>query len=334
MSGVTSHTIYFTGPKSVELRTEQCTPGSDEVVLESELIGVSCGTELLLYRNEFPPGVSEDGLSGIPQQLEYPVAYGYMNVAHDAQGRRYFAFAVHSDRFSAAADSLIPIGDLPADDAVFTASMETALGIVQDARPLPGDHILVTGQGVVGLLVTELLVAQGLLTVYTAEPAPSRRRAAEATGASLLPVDTQQARARLLEETDARGVDLAINVSGSAQAMQFAIDNLAFEGRLIEASWFGNKASQLQLGRNFHRKRLTIEASQVSNVAGSFMRRWSKTRRMQYVLDLLRRVRPGRYITHRFSMTDCGSAFRLLDRGEDGVLQPVFVPGGATETST
>lgn len=334
MSAVTSHTIYFTGPKTVEMRKEQYNTGSDEIVLDSELIGVSCGTELLLYRDEFPAGASEDGLSGLPQEIRYPVAYGYMNVAHDAQGRRYFAFAVHSDRFSATPDSLIPIGDLPADDAVFAAGMETALGIVQDARPLPGDHVLVTGQGVIGLLVTELLMVQGLLTVYVAEPNPSRRRAAEATGARLLPGDTQQAQARLLEDTDSRGIDLAIDVSGADEAMQFAIDTLAFEGRLVEGSWFGNKASRLELGRTFHRKRLTIEASQVSNVGGSFARRWSKARRMQFVLDLLRRLRPGKYITHRFPMTECASAFDLLDRGEDGILQPVFVPGAERETST
>lgn len=334
MSAGISNTIYFTGPRAVEVREEELDTGPGKVMLDSELIGISCGTELLLYRNEFPAGTSEDGLEGLPEKLQYPVAYGYMNVAHDSHGTRYFAFAPHSDRFSATPESLIPIGDLSSDDAIFAAGMETALGIVQDARPTPGDHVLVSGQGVIGLLVTELLMANGLLTVHAAEPVDYRRRAAEATGARVLPVDPTHAGKRILEETDNRGIDLAIDVSGADGALQFALDNLAFEGRLIEGSWFGSKTSQLRLGRNFHRRRLTIEASQVSNVGGSFVRRWSKSRRMSFVLELLRRLRPGKYITHRFPLGECGSAFELLDRGEDGILQPVFVPGAETETST
>ncbi len=326
-------TMYFTGPRSVELRRETVRPNEGEIFLESELIGISCGTELLLYRDEFPKGATEDALSGLPSELTYPVAYGYMNVCRDDAGNRYFAFAPHSTRFAAQPGALVPIGALPAEDAVFAASMETALGIVHDAAPLPGDHVLVLGQGVIGLLVADILRANRLVSVYVAEPANFRRRAASQAGSAVLPADPDEASKMLLAATGERGVDTAINVSGSDRALQFAIDNLAFEGRVVEASWFGEKTQNLRLGGRFHRKRLTLTASQVSNVASGIASRWSKERRMRFVVELLGELSPSRYITHRFSMDECEKAFALLDNPDSEILQPVFVPDTATRRS-
>ncbi|MFP4644808.1 MAG: zinc-dependent alcohol dehydrogenase [Spirochaetales bacterium] len=326
-------TVYFTGPRAVELRREPIHLKEDEILVESELIGISCGTELLLYRNEFPKGPTEDAISGLPSTLSYPTPYGYMNVCRDRENNRYFAFAPHSTRFGARIDALVPIGGLPAEDAVFAASMETALGIVQDTNPLPGDHVLVLGQGIIGLLVADLLRADGLVSVYVSEPAPFRRQKACEAGTAVLPADSAEASELLFAATEGRGVDTAINVSGSDTALQFAIDHLAYEGRVVEASWFGEKSQTLALGTRFHRKRLTLTASQVSNVAGSFSSRWSKDRRMRFVVELLGKFAPSRYITHRFSLRECDKAFALLDDPRSEVLQPVFVPAEEPERS-
>lgn len=329
-AGLTADTVYFTGPRTVELRREPVYRGDEERLLESELIGISCGTELLLYRDEFPKGASEDGLSGLPSTLSYPVAYGYMNVCHDSEGNRYFAFAPHSTRFAASPESLVSIGSLPAEDAVFTASMETALGIVQDANPLPGDHVLILGQGVIGLLVADILRANRLISVYVLEPDPYRRRKASEAGSAVLPEEDSEASRMLFAATEDRGVDTAINVSGSDAALQFAIDHLAYEGCVVEASWFGEKTQNLALGGRFHRKRLTVTASQVSNVGAALSSRWSKSRRMRFVVQLLGELSPSRYITHHFAMDECRDAFALLDDPASEVLQPVFVPPAAT----
>ncbi len=326
MSEARSRTVYFTGTRSVELREERVTSSPGQRMFHSELIGISCGTELKLYRNTFPRGATQDGLASIDTQLEYPCAYGYMNVARDEDGKRYFAFVPHSTAFAAASESLVDIGDLPAEDAIFLANMETALGIVHDAAPRPGEQVLVLGQGVVGLLVSEILSLLGLVTIYAAEPREFRRSAAASISQTLLPPERRRALDTLQEETGGRGVDVAINVSGSASALQSAIDALAFEGRVIEGSWYGDTPIELRLGRDFHRKRLSIVSSQVTNVAGELHYRWSKERRIGFVIELLHRVRPSRYITHRIPIAECGRAFELIDEPDSPVLQPVLLP--------
>ncbi len=326
MSEARSRTVYFTGTRSVELREEHVTALPGQRVFHSELIGISCGTELNLYRNTFPRGAAQDGLASVDTQLEYPCAYGYMNVARDEDGKRYFAFVPHTTAFAAASESLVEIGDLPAEDAVFLANMETALSIVHDAAPRPGEQVLVLGQGVVGLLVSEILSQLGLVEIYAAEPRDFRRNAAASISQTLLPPESDRALESLKEETGGRGVDVAVNVSGSASALQLALDALAFEGRVIEGSWYGDTPIELHLGRDFHRKRLSIVSSQVTNVAGELHYRWSKERRMDFTIELLHRIRPSRYITHRIPIAECGRAFELIDEPDSPVLQPVLLP--------
>lgn len=326
MSEVRSRTVYFTGPGSVELREERVVPSSGQRLFRSELIGISCGTELQLYRNTFPKGAAQDGLASLGERIDFPCAYGYMNVAHDENGKRYFAFVPHSTAFATADESLVEIGDLPAEEAIFTANMETALGIVHDAAPRPGEHVLVLGQGVVGLLVSEILSRLDLVTVYASEPREFRRRAAASISQTVLPPESVRAVDSLRAATAGRGVDVAVNVSGSADALQTALDALAFEGRVIEGSWYGDKPIELRLGLDFHRKRLSIVSSQVTNISGELRSRWSKDRRLDFVIELLQRVRPSRYITHRIPIAECDRAFELIDDPDSPVLQPVLLP--------
>jgi threonine dehydrogenase-like Zn-dependent dehydrogenase len=43
-------------------------------------------------------------------------------------------------------------------------------------------------------------------------------------------------------------------------------------------------------------------------------------------MEMAQRVRPSRYITHRFGFAEAQQAFELIDRGDDGVLQVVLDP--------
>ena len=105
-----------------------------------------------------------------------------------------------------------------------------------------------------------------------------------------------------------------------------ALDLLGFSGVLVEASWFGEKMVELQLGGNFHRGRIEIRSSQVSNISPGISGRWSKDRRMGAVLELLGEIHPGRFISHRFSIDDASAAFALIDSGQSDVFQVVLEP--------
>jgi hypothetical protein len=305
---VKAKALYFTAPGTVELREEDCRPVGEQVLVRSRLIGISHGTEMLAFRGLMPQGLEADSsLKSLAGTLEYPLKYGYINTGETESGRRVFAFYPHQDLFFAEQERLV------------------ALSIVHDANPRFGECVLLIGQGVVGLLTAEILKRGGAGKVITVEPYAGRRRASEAIGCvALRPgVELQE---RILEHTDGRGADVAINVSASAEGLQVAIDNLAFEGTVVEASWYGSRQVTLDLGRAFHRKRIKLRSSQVSRIDPALTGRWDKGRRLERVLELLQAIRPSRYISHRFALDRAQEAYELLENHPERSIQIVLEP--------
>jgi NADPH:quinone reductase-like Zn-dependent oxidoreductase len=324
---VKARALYFTAPRTIELREEDCRPVEEHVLVRSRLIGISHGTEMLVFRGQMPRGLEVDtSLESLTGTLDYPLKYGYINTGETETGRRVFAFYPHQDLFFAEPQHLIELPSrLDFADAVFLANMETALGIVHDANPLFGECVLLIGQGVVGLLTAEILMRGGAGKVITVEPYAKRRRASEAIGCVALQPGAEL-QERILEHTDGRGADVAINVSASAEGLQLAIDNLAFEGTVVEASWYGSRQVTLGLGRAFHRKRLKLRSSQVSRIDPALTGRWDKGRRLERVLELLQEVRPSRYISHRFALDRAQEAYELLEKHPERSIQIVLEP--------
>ena len=210
--------LYFEGPGRVSVRDVDLSgPVADgQVEVTSALIGISHGTEMKVFAGDLPAAEAADlTLEALRCPMSYPLRYGYINVGTTAGGERVFAFYPHQTRFRVAARDTAAIpADVPFDDAVFLASMETALAVCQDAAPVAGESVLVVGQGVIGLLVAEILGSWPLARVVTLEPHAARRRASEALGCLALdPADSDVA-ARLAGATAGRGFDTAVNVSG------------------------------------------------------------------------------------------------------------------------
>jgi riboflavin biosynthesis pyrimidine reductase/threonine dehydrogenase-like Zn-dependent dehydrogenase len=316
--------LVFTAPGKAGLRRLILEPAPDELVVESRLIGISAGTELAVFRGECRD-FSGESLPGL-QPAGYPLAYGYINVGLAPDGSRVFGFAAHQDRFCAKADELIQLGGLSWEDAVFLPSMETALGIVHDAHPRLGDRYCVAGQGVVGLLVTRILVSMGV-GVISLETSAFRRRISREAGALSLDPGNPGLSADLASLTGGNGWDRAINCSGSEAALQLLIDHSPADSTIVEASWYADRRVSLGLGQAFHRKRLRIVSSQVSFLGSGMARGWTKARRFGVVLDLLDRLQPSTYISHRFSLEDAEKAYAVLSSPVAEVLQVVIDPG-------
>jgi len=319
--------LYITAPRSVEVLPITVHCGEDEIEVTSTLMGISAGSEMLAYNGALPQGNHGETLSSLQDASAYPVKYGYVNVGKTADGSRLFAFYPHQDFFSIPPEECVFLpDDVSNEDAIFLANMETALGIVHDARPLVGDVLFVAGQGVVGLLVAELLQRSGHSRVFTADLSSMRREWSEKLGCTALDPETVDVADYLKHNTGGRGVDIAINVSASETGLQLCVDATAFEGTVIEASWYGSKDTTVSLGRAFHRRRLTIKSSQVSHIAAALSPRWTKERRMAFTIDLLREIKPGKYITHRVPLDRGADAFRLLQEKRNEVLQIALEP--------
>src|SRR3990170_6681977 len=247
--------VYFTGPQQVEVRQEplpELCPGS--VLVRSVCSAISSGTEMLLYRGQVPEDLAvDDVIPALTGELRFPLKYGYASVGVVAEvgegvdrsweSRRVFSFNPHETHFLASPSDLIKIPDnLPSEEAVFLANMETAVNFLHDGRPLLGESVVVIGQGVVGVLTTMLLCRIPLAGLVTLDPVARRREVSLSVGAhaSFDPTAAgvqNKVLTALRGMSASAGADLVYEVSGSPDALNLAIALPGDSGRVIIGSW-------------------------------------------------------------------------------------------------
>ena len=205
---------------------------------------------------------------------------------------------------------LVPRG-VAAEDAVYLPSVETALSLVQDAKPITGETVQVVGAGLIGLLVVSILSKHPLGELRAVEPLPTRRALAMKVGASVA-VDP----AELIGGGQTEAADTTIEVSGVAAGLQTALDHTGYGGEVVVGSWYGNhaKPATLRLGLPFHRSHLRLLVSQVSRISTELQDRWTKPRRFTTAWNLLKELRPSQTMTTKVvAPQEVGLAFEALD---------------------
>lgn len=329
--------VRFVGPRSVAVdSTPIPTPDDDEVLVEATVSAVSAGTELLVYRDRVPDDVPLDStIDALAEPFSYPLSYGYAVVGvvaetgsavdPDWEGRRVFAFHPHESHFCVAPDALVPLPvDVADEDAAMLATVETVTGFAMDGRPRIGERVVVFGQGVVGLLTTATLGRFPLADLVAVDCHASRRERALELGADAVfaPDDVP---AGIRERFDGDGrADLAYELSGNPDALSDALSATGEEGRLLVGSWYGEKRASLDLGGRFHRSRMRVRSSQVSEIDSAHAGRWDKSRRLDYALESLSELEPSALVTRRFPVEDAPEAYDLLDRSPEECLQLLF----------
>jgi hypothetical protein len=93
-------------------------------------------------------------------------------------------------------------------------------------------------------------------------------------------------------------------VSANEKGLQYCIDHTAEEGKIIELSWYGNNPVLLQLGGNFHYKRLQIISSQVSAIPNEKKETYNFLTRKQLVEHLLRTIDYSIFISNIISFDE------------------------------
>lgn len=323
--------LWFTKPGKVELReSELGLLAEDDVLVKTLTSGISAGSEMLVYRGQLPKDIpldtsikAFDGLDG-----SFPLPYGYACVgiiaetgsalSNKLKGKKVFAFQPHASHFICKTEQVIFLPDeMTIETGIFLANMETAVNFFIDGAVQHNDKVAIIGAGVVGLLLNDVLNFHYENNIAVIDTLKIRRElAAEQRHTSSLDPDSKA--------IEVSKFDLIFELSGNPQALNMAIEMCDFAGRIIVGSWYGNKPTALNLGGAFHRNRLKLISSQVSTISPEHSADWTKDKRLQKAMSLLTELDVGKYITHRFALSDANKAYSLLDKVEDQTLQVIF----------
>ena len=334
--------LFFKQPNVMELRENTVPePIDDHVLVAVRFSGISAGTEMLVFKDQFPKHMDVDlTIKSLAKPFQYPLLYGYSCVGRVAAvgsrvdpgwlGRRVFAFHPHESHFTKPITELIPLPDIvPDEDAIFLPSMETAINLIMDGQPVIGEHVMVWGLGIIGLLTIGLLSHYPIDRLIGVDPLPLRREKAIDLGAYKALSDREDGfdkkMAALFSRADGDDkADLIYELSGNPAVLNQTLDWAGYTSRIVVGSWYGKKAASINMGGAYHRDRITLISSQVSTIDPQRTGRWTKMRRQQFALKMLSALRPRRLITHRWDVRKAQSAFDLIAERPQEVLQVVL----------
>jgi threonine dehydrogenase-like Zn-dependent dehydrogenase len=248
----------LTGPKTIELQEYPEPPlDAHQVRLHTLYSGISAGTELASYRGTNPylnkrRDSTRRMFVASDETTLYPVTnLGYEEVGEIVDlgsavsslklGDRIWGTWGHksthvADETWAAQRILDPTLDPRC--GIFSHAGAIGLNVVLDADIHVGEYVAVIGQGVMGLVVTQLARLNGG-TVFAIDALPHRLDLARELGAAeTIDARAHDAAAVIKSLTENRGADVSIEITGSYRALQSAIRATAYNSRVVVASFF------------------------------------------------------------------------------------------------
>ena len=304
-------------------------PGRDEVLVNAIYCGISPGTERLIIRGEFPEQLNlDESIEELRIPAVYPFPYGYnlTGVVKKAgakdnewmEGKRVLIFHPHQNKAVVNTQRLIFLpDDISSETAVFIPSCETAVTLIHDASPLMGGRVCLYVVGLVGQIAARMLSSFPLDELALVEPSPFRRDfVSDINNASVffsdadIPADVFY--------------DLTLELSGNPDALKSSLKHAAYDGRIVAGSWYGNKPVSLDLGSQFHRKRLRIISSQVSTISPALRGRWDYTRRLHTAVKWLAVNQKSSWITHKIPFKKAPEAYEIISRPGGEYLQVIL----------
>jgi 2-desacetyl-2-hydroxyethyl bacteriochlorophyllide A dehydrogenase len=339
--------VQLSAPYQVELvetDREPLPPGHLRV--RTWYSGISAGTELTTYRGTNPylaKTWDQDRRLFVegPPSVSYPVSgWGYSEVGEVIEvadgvtavrsGQVVAGVWGHRSEGVVAADAVnwlvLPEGLGPMD-GVFARVGAIALNAVLAAEARLGEKCVIFGQGVLGLLATQLGVLSGV-DVLAVDALEHRLELAASFGAlHTIPAWVEGgAGARVRALTLDSGADSAIELSGSYQALHEAVRSVGLAGRVIASGFYQGEGMGLRLGEEFHHNRVEIQCSQIGGPPLALGPRWNQRR---LTTTFLRQVAIDRLVVAPLvsDVLDAGDvqrAFAMLDRSAAETLQVVL----------
>jgi threonine dehydrogenase-like Zn-dependent dehydrogenase len=231
----------------------------------------------------------------------------------------------------------LPDGASP-QSALFISMGTVALQAIHDAQVKLGDHVAVIGLGAIGLLTARMARLSGAATVHVVDPVEARRRIALDLGADAAydPAGAEPSTGVVVKRAlGGRGVDVAIETSGSDAGLHDALACAHLAGTVVAAGFYQGGAARLRLGEEWHHNRLTLVSSMSAwgaphrNAPG-----WDRRRLVPTVAGM---IFSGALATERlpvrtFAFDDAAAAYRWLDEHPADAIKVALAYDGAARS--
>ena len=119
------------------------------------------------------------------------------------------------------------------------------------------------------------------------------------------------------------GFDVGFELSGAPAALRGLVAAIAFGGRVVLGSWYGNRPVELDLGGRFHRARISIISSQVSTIPLPVAGRIDHERRGRMVWELLNRLPVDSIPQREISLDELGTTLSACAAGQP--IEPLIL---------
>lgn len=335
------------GPHDVRIRTELASPkhGTELVAYRNDPVASRP------YDPEWGavmPRPPEESLASFPKWLGNMAVGVVTEVGSEVSGLqvgdRVFGHfpiretqTVDESRADLLPEGLSPEAALCLDPLVMALAM-------RDAGIKLGDRVAVFGLGAIGLFAVQLARIAGAEQVIALDLLPNRRELATFFGADVVLDPTadggdaglairrltstnlheqdERSPRRLvggyveeLTQRGQRGVDVAVETSGSTLALHQAIRATRFGGTVCVISFYGREATGLLLGEEFHINRLTLISARAQSLPMRDAPAWTLDRLVSLALDWLEsgRIRVDGVIAPIVPFEESADAYRMID---------------------
>ncbi len=235
--------VFESKGKAVLKEYEVPEPKADEVLLESDFSAVSAGTEranLMQMPNTGTTGGYGDKNGKFPFIPGYSAVGKVIAAGRDVTNleigdRVIITWGGHRSHTIKRAETVMKIDDDSIDsvDASFAHIASFPFLGVRKLKIEIGEAVMIAGMGILGAFAVQIANLSGAIPVLVSDFDPTRRELAVKLGAThaFSPADPDFFE-NVKAATDGNGPNAVVEVTGSAQALQQALEYIAWEGRI------------------------------------------------------------------------------------------------------
>lgn len=310
-------------------------PLQDELLVKTEITGISAGTEMALFRGSHPNLTTKKWgyWTDFPVYPGYEVVGTVIEVGSQVEGfkvgDKIVGCGCHAEIANVPSNYAVKLSaEIPPESATLAILGTTTMHAVRRGNLAYGGSVAVIGLGVVGMLALLHAKLAGASRVVAIDFVQERLDLASSYGvdAAVSP-DDPDFQCKIHEATNG-GADLVIEAAGTPSAIVTATQIARARGAVVILGYHV-KPVQLLFGDDLFHKELDIRVSKAMGPHPSLAApnaqwgawvapRWSVDQSLYEVVHLME---TGRFvveplITHRFPASELPSIYEKLDAGE------------------